>query len=268
MQVAKDVEILADTKLAEFLKCKAAALKGGATAASSVAACVSDNATVGSIAADTKGKIQKKVDKLNTDITKKCDTPGVTGAFPGSCSSLSGSPLGACLDVLVECRVCQMLNEMDGLAVDCDLFDDQTANQSCSSGEPPPPPSQGFQGALLKTTGRFTYSAMIGIPGADAECNSNFAGSHSCSFAELQAAAAAGELAGAKDVGNNTVTSFWAIDSSHADTTQCHTTVAWDYQTAHTGHFAEVATLNNAAGTLGAVTSGLCASQSWVGCCK
>jgi len=39
-----------------------------------------------------------------------------------------------------------------------------------------------------------------------------------------------------------------------------------DYQTAHTGHFAEVSTLNNPAGSW-AVTSGLCLNTSWVGCC-
>ncbi len=36
-------------------------------------------------------------------------------------------------DRLVECEVCQALNQADGLNRDCDLFDDGLSNSSCGS---------------------------------------------------------------------------------------------------------------------------------------
>jgi hypothetical protein len=289
-KVSKDVEKLAATKLKEFLKCKKAVLAAGATSAASLRACVDDAGTPGSLAADTKGKLQKGSDKITADIMKKCDTPGVTtGAFPGDCDGLAGATLGDCLDVLVECRVCQMINEMDGLFVNCDLFDDGSANASCASGTgpsptptptltPTPTPTKTFapgvvlQGVLPPTTGRFNYNLVLGIPGSDAACNTNFPGSHTCTFAELQSAQAAGDLAGARDTNGMTVTSFWAIDLAHANNVQCNdslgTVVDWEYQTAHTGIGGEASVLNNGAGTLGSVTGGLiCGAMKWVGCC-
>ena len=129
------------------------------------------------------------------------------------------------------------------------------------------PPGLVLQGVLQPTTGRFNYGLGIGVPGSDAACNNLFPGSHTCQFTELQSAEAAGDLTGRKDVNGNTVTSFWAIDPTHADTVQCTVTVAWDYATAHTGQFAEISNLDNPNGTLGPVQGGVCASMSWVGCC-
>jgi hypothetical protein len=129
-----------------------------------------------------------------------------------------------------------------------------------------------LKGALPATTGRFNFNMTLGIPGSDAACNTLVAGTHTCTYAELQTAEAAGDLDGLKDSNNVTVTSFWAIDGSHPGTLQCGETIPWDYQTAHTGHFAEKVNLNNGAGTLGPLMSGLpqnvfCANTSWVGCC-
>ena len=89
-----------------------------------------------------------------------------------------------------------------------------------------------FQGALVRTNGRFTYQGTIGIDGANAECATQFPGTHACTLAELRTAAAAGDLLGAKDTGGSTVDSFWAIDPSRDDRAQCHTNVPWDYATA------------------------------------
>jgi len=120
---------------------------------------------------------------------------------------------------------------------------------------------------LPKTTGRFNFNLEVGLPAADAACNTEFAGTHACTFADLLEAEAAGDLDGIADTHNKPVTSFWAINSSHPDNAQCHQTIAWDYQTAHTGVRAEVATLDNASGDLGPAADDLCAHQSWVGCC-
>lgn len=129
-----------------------------------------------------------------------------------------------------------------------------------------------LQGALPVTSGRFNFAMTIGIPGANAACNTAFPGTHACTYAELQTAESAGDLDGLKDTTNATVTSFWAIDGTHANTLQCGASVPWDYQTAHTGQFGEKVNLNNGTGALGALMSGagqgvFCAGTSWVGCC-
>jgi hypothetical protein len=52
-------------------------------------------------------------------------------AFPG-CGVANDAALGACLDERIRCRACLLLNAADGLARDCDVFDDGTADASCS----------------------------------------------------------------------------------------------------------------------------------------
>ncbi|HEV7734299.1 MAG TPA: hypothetical protein VGR62_19155 [Candidatus Binatia bacterium] len=133
-------------------------------------------------------------------------------------------------------------------------------------------PGVELQGALTASTGRFNYNLTLGLAGANAACAANFAGTHACTYGELQAAETAGDLDGLKDTGNNTVTSFWAIDGTHANTLQCGASIPWDYQTAHTGQFGEKVNLTNGTGVLGPLLSGagqgvFCAGQSWVGCC-
>ncbi len=51
-------------------------------------------------------------------------------------------------------------------------------------------PSGGLvlKGALTATLGRFNYNLMLGLPGANSACNTNFPGTHACTYAELQSA--------------------------------------------------------------------------------
>jgi hypothetical protein len=124
-----------------------------------------------------------------------------------------------------------------------------------------------LKGVLSKTTGRFNFNLQVGLAGADAACGAEFAGTHACTVADLLDAEAAGDLDGIKDTHDKPVTSFWAIDSSQPDGVQCHQDIPWDYQTAHTGVKAQTVSLDNATGDLGPVAEGICAQQSWVGCC-
>jgi cysteine-rich repeat protein len=56
-------------------------------------------------------------------------------AFPG-CGATTARRPRDCVDERVRCRFCTMLNDVDGLIRDCDLFDDANdANESCA--EPP-----------------------------------------------------------------------------------------------------------------------------------
>src|SRR5438093_8852064 len=139
------------------------------------------------------------------------------------------------------------------------------------------PTGQVLKGALTATAGRFNYNLQLGLPGSDAACNMHFPGTHSCTYAELQAAAMGGDLVGLKDTSNATVTSFWAIDSTAPALSQCVDDAAggsnqnWEYGTAHTPSRGERATLNNATGALGALETGVqcnIAGTNWVGCCQ
>src|SRR5215469_4354587 len=134
------------------------------------------------------------------------------------------------------------------------------------------------KGALASTPGRFNFNAMLGLPGANAACNTSFAGTHACTYAELQSAAGAG-LTGLKDVANMPVTSFWAIDSSADPLQQCNDDVNshqnWEYATAHTASRGEMVALDNAAGTLGALQMSVQCNfgaagpeSAWVACCQ
>jgi len=125
----------------------------------------------------------------------------------------------------------------------------------------PEPGSSTFQGTLPATTGRFNYNVTVGLPGSDAACNTNFPGSHTCTYADLQAADTANELVGLPN------TTFWAIDSAQPFNRQCNTNIPWDYQTAHTGRFGDVVALTG--GHLGSlVPSSVCANSHAVGCCR
>lgn len=82
---------------------------------------------------DPAGKIAKAVTSLQETVAKKCAAVPLATAFPGSCSGAANAPdLAACIDRRVECRTCRIFNGVDGLARDCDLVDDGTANASCS----------------------------------------------------------------------------------------------------------------------------------------
>jgi pimeloyl-ACP methyl ester carboxylesterase len=129
--VGKAFEKLAAKKLKEFVKCKKAALKGGALSAAALEDCVDAAGTAGSIAADSKGKIGAARTKLDDAISKKCGGVSTARALPGLCAGMPGTALGDCIDQRVECRVCLTINGIDNLAVDCDLFDDGQQNLTC-----------------------------------------------------------------------------------------------------------------------------------------
>ncbi|MEO7437135.1 MAG: hypothetical protein ABI080_16795 [Candidatus Binatia bacterium] len=291
-KVLASLEKLAVVKLATFVRCKKAALRAGASAATALAACVDNAGTPGSIAADTKGKVAKGVISLNSTIGKACT--GVANAFPGNCNALTQPALGVCLDTQVECRVCQAINEMDGLAVGCDVFDDGTANGSCASGTGPTPtstptspgptatptsaPGTIAKGALPITYGRFNYNLMIGLPGANAACNSNYAGTHACTYSDLQNAEAAGDLDGLTDTDGSPVLGFWAIDPGAPALQQCTdnaiggSNLNWEYGTSHTGSRGSRVSLDNGTGVLGPLATGVQCNTpgtlAWVGCCQ
>ncbi len=131
-KVYSKVELLAFTLGRDFVKCKKGQLKALVTGISAIEDCVDDLGTLNSVASDPKGKIADRVSNLKTTIMEQCDAPGVTnGSFPGLCNGQTGNALGDCLNARVRCRMCLMYNAMDLMVVNCDAFDDGSANASC-----------------------------------------------------------------------------------------------------------------------------------------
>src|SRR5262249_14333858 len=143
------------------------------------------------------------------------------------------------------------------------------------------PPSGGrvLKGALPATLGRFNTTDGIGLPRALAACHTSVGNNvRVCTYADLQNAAAAGDLVGLKDTAGKTVTAFWAIDNSQPPLQQCNddapgtgSGLNWEYATAHTASRGEKVALNSD-GTLGPLQmSVLCrigGTPAWVGCCQ
>ncbi|MEE8549819.1 MAG: DUF4215 domain-containing protein [Gemmatimonadota bacterium] len=150
IDVAKAAKKCQETKLKVFNKCKKDGLKGKVppglilSAADLETNCLMTGGDPNTPQPDAKGKIAKAcVSKLGGKISKSCSGVIQAAAFPGPC--FDAPNLQACLDALVECRVCRALNSADDLKRVCDRFDDGLANKSC------PPVSSACGDGILQT---------------------------------------------------------------------------------------------------------------------
>ena len=130
-----------------------------------------------------------------------------------------------------------------------------------------------YVGSLTRTRGRWTYLGQPGPAGAEAFCAQQWPGSSVCTWEKLQAAEASGELVNAVDFDGNAVTSFWVTNPDASPERQCWNTagesVAWSYATAHLGVRGEFVILNQALGTLSAISlDNRCRDSHWVPCCN
>jgi len=121
--IAKAAGKCQDAKLASYNTCKKDGQKAGSLfiPAAFEAECLTPDIP------DGKGKIQKKCGG-DFGLAKKCTgtaTP-LAELIPGCAPGVSA----ACIDQKIECVVCLALNELDGLARDCDDFDGMP-NGSC-----------------------------------------------------------------------------------------------------------------------------------------
>ncbi|MFQ5351836.1 MAG: hypothetical protein ACE5D3_02045 [Candidatus Binatia bacterium] len=122
--VAKIYPKLASADVGAFISCKRSGLKDGTiTSATLLEGCFD------AIAVDPRKKIARALGKLASIVAKKCGAVDLSIVFPGSCAG--PGDFVDCVSRRVGCRVCLMLNGMDDLAEDCDLFDDGTRDGSC-----------------------------------------------------------------------------------------------------------------------------------------
>lgn len=88
------------------------------------------------IVADSKGKLQKSLDKLTDRVTDKCAdaTTPIATMFPGTCASEGSlADLASCAGRSAATRFFESVAAFDALALDCDFLDDGAANGSCES---------------------------------------------------------------------------------------------------------------------------------------
>lgn len=137
VKVSNRVSKLARAMSKIWLQCKKDALKAsgaftptGATTNAELEQCVTNAALAGglSVAADTKGKIDKAKQQLGTTANQFCGVGSVDEFAGGACSGFSTPPtinsagLADCLENQVQCRFCEMVNLTDDLAINCDTW--------------------------------------------------------------------------------------------------------------------------------------------------
>ncbi|MBX3027805.1 hypothetical protein KF840_23160 [bacterium] len=120
-----------------WLQCKKNALTAngafapsGATTNAQLEQCVTNAALASglSVAADTKGKIANAKAQLQTTAGQFCGSGSVDEFAGGACAGFSTPPtidaagLATCLANQAKCRFCEMINETDVLAIDCDTW--------------------------------------------------------------------------------------------------------------------------------------------------
>jgi|GEM_PF-3529179 len=124
-----------DAQLAVWNACKKAALKAGAASTAEVESTCFAAAETDFV--DAKGKIAKAYGKLTTGVVKTCVDPALDtdALLPGRCVGTAGDEFGPSLCIVrrAKCHACNAVVGMDGVGVDCDLFDDEQANASCFS---------------------------------------------------------------------------------------------------------------------------------------
>jgi hypothetical protein len=251
----------ADTELGVALPngCASAKLKAAGKKAACLLGLEAKEAAKG--IAPAADKIAKCKSKLSSTFSKN--------ETKGGCSTTGDAQD---IEDKVDAFVADAANELDPPPVPPTTTTSTTGTTSTSTTLPPVE----LQGALPPTPGRFNYNLTLGLPGANAACNTNFPGTHACDYTELQAAEAAGDLDGLQDINATAVTRFWVIDPLAPILQQCNddqvggSDLNWEYGTADTPSRGRRVDLNNPAGTLGAVQMSVqcnIAGTSWVGCC-
>lgn len=129
-RLLRNVAKLTDAQLDEFRRCKKAGLTDGTIVdAASLAGCLA------AITTDPTGKVGDALARL-ADDDARCNLSSHDQLFPGRC--VFSNDFLSCVDVRARCRVCEALNRMDALAMDCEAFDDGLANGSCGPCIPDP----------------------------------------------------------------------------------------------------------------------------------
>lgn len=119
----------------QWLACKKDAMTAGgvfqptgATANAQLEQCVTNAALPLSVQADTKQKISKAKGQLKDSADQFCAAGALDEFAGGECAGFSTPPtidstgLATCMEQIARCRLCEMINLTDALAINCDAW--------------------------------------------------------------------------------------------------------------------------------------------------
>lgn len=120
------VEAFLDVKQREFRRCKGTGLKRDTITSQTTL-----NLCLAAVQADDRGKSYKARARFASKLADYCTGQNLDTAFPGAC--VGATDFTVCIEDHINCRLCRILNRVDALSGDCDLFDDGQANASCAN---------------------------------------------------------------------------------------------------------------------------------------
>jgi hypothetical protein len=132
--VARGAAGLFEAVAREAFEARRRALRGRGHLSPAPSADALEEALAGELARDPGGRIRRAGARLERAVWRACPTEvGPLGPlFPGACASADDVlELEACAEVAARCRACRTVSDMDGLALDCDGFDDGVPDLSC-----------------------------------------------------------------------------------------------------------------------------------------
>lgn len=149
-----------------------------------------------------------------------------------------------------------------------------TANEACLNGTCVS--KLIYRGSLPATTGRWQYQGMLGLSGANADCEAHWPGTSICTYDKLLAASmkAVPETINATDYNNVAVTTWWIDDPAAGGSQRCQSNadqIPWSYATADQGHVGKSVTLTPSTGAISALTTDTlpsCNQNRFVPCCS
>lgn len=129
-EVHERAEKLFDTLLREYVKAKKQALRD--TNARPAVRSGAELAGVLQSVSSSSAKVEKAARQLAEKPLRKCAGADFTALFPGDCAAADLASVLECATRRVACESCLLLNDADGLAIECDLVDDGLSNASCA----------------------------------------------------------------------------------------------------------------------------------------
>lgn len=122
-----------DQRKKVYLKCMRTGLTNGTinSGSSLESVCLG---TANATQPDPLGKLTKScVDKVAATVSAVCSSVNLQVAFP-ACNAPTPAALASCLTAETGCQLCRLMNSADGLARDCDRFDDGNgSNGTCGA---------------------------------------------------------------------------------------------------------------------------------------
>lgn|GEM_PF-1529091 len=132
--VAEDAARVYELVLREAADAQRRALRGRGALAPSVSAATLAGALAAELERDPNRRIARATSRALRRMVERCpaDDAARAALFPGACASeVPAGATAACAVSRARCRACAALGVMEGLALDCDVFDDGTPDLSC-----------------------------------------------------------------------------------------------------------------------------------------